>query len=280
MFQQLQVKTFLNNPELERLGISEETYSQFPLEKKELYADIHIMDSASDTKYFKVEQLSTPNNINEDSETIVPEVLVEISEQEYEVVKERIESGNKDESRLVNPDEESGTWYKMTTEVLYVDNSGGLKRYSLVNKVEIITNELDQVGGTTSHKAYIAGGLNSLCSPISGSEVMTKWQTNTLTGQTDRFDEFTAPFKNQGYGFDFGISAFSTKCDVTMTFLFTTLQDINIIDAYGFCGYWDRAFTGSVGIDIGMEINGPSISITPTTYLVKANDTHAQMLPA
>ena len=243
---------------LDEIGISKEMYDGMPSNKKAFYSNLNIGESVSSVTYYhSIDTLSTLNT------------LEEVSETDFRLAERAIL--NKDSSiapALVNPDDSSGTWYEMETTVASVDDD----RYSLVINLYVICDDVKGLlGGGTG---YVAGGVNSLCSPISGSEVFYR-EITSITGYEESEYQLDAPHKGNGYGFDYEITDLHKYNNITMSFLFEELQSVNLIDGYGFAGYWDTVLSPSISI----SATGASLNISPVSRLVEAIDNHAQMRP-
>ena len=264
------------NPSLRAAGVSPEAFADFPAEKKAMYANLEILETVTTTKYYKVvsasdEEVCTYSDISAKAEG--ENIFIEVSENEYKNAKSIMmseENAGGVSPNLVNPDTASGTWYEIETKVSKASSG----QYLLEMYVEIIGDKLDE-GLRSDHKGYIAGGVNTDCSPISGSEYLHRTLMPILGSNPDSDSYYDAPYKGNGYGFDYSIGVMAKSCTLEMGFLFEPRKTITMIDAYGYCGYWDQTITGSISIDI----SGPSISVSPTTKLVKAPDTHAQIRP-
>lgn len=255
--------------DLEQIGITAEDFAQFPMEKQMLYSDFHILHSVSETKYYRADE---DEILNLNSSSGAPGEMTEVTKEAFDAAKgyaRQAASGM--EPRIINSDRTSGVWYEMETTVAYAGTTDGLERYSLTVNISIVTGNLGPslMGNYT---AYVAGGINGLCSPVSGSEVFKRVITAFNGGQESEYI-MRAPHKGGGCGFDFTIVDMSVTNDVSMTFLFTPLQDLSMIDASGFAGYWNY----KVHPNLSFNESGADLSVSPTKNLVEAAKNYVQI---
>ncbi|MGM9670517.1 MAG: hypothetical protein ACI3XD_02965 [Oscillospiraceae bacterium] len=258
------------NPILEELGISENVFEEMPIEQRMLYQDIvAIIDTASDTKYFKEvyesDYAEFSTSLPTKNTTSTP-VLIEIDQQEYELGKG---SQNLD-STQGNVSTTSGSWYSMTTSVKKVSTLNGGFKYVVTNTLAINKSILSH-----DRTSYLGVSLNSNMSPLSGSEFMRLSYTLGVSNQSGVETSTHAQHKyNGGYAFDFDIGGMMISAEASMTFEVTTnVSNVTMLDGYGFGGYWNRTVTPTISIGSG----GASITFTPSSGLIKANNTHAQL---
>lgn len=262
------------NPRLADFGITEERYNRMPMSHKEIYGNIEFAAkeecvTEQVTKYFFVPaEPYVPQSTYGAKDLIQERPYIEVSKEEYESV---VSYSNMDE-RLQNPDSTSGTWYSLLTEVAYMGTQDGNDCFILSNTLSVLPLEFGGARENT-YTGFLAGGLNALCSPISGTEIFDQ-ENVYFNSSEDLPTVYEAPHKGAGYGFDFTVDSLMREANLSMSFLFEpNTTTVKLIDAYGFAGYWRT----DNELDASISIGGPSISIAPTLNLYRASDTHAQM---
>ena len=255
------------NPILEKIGITEDAFWAMPPEKRVFYQDVQEITSiSSSTKYYKLEEVSC------ETENLLSDPI-EVTEKEYVNATTPTIQQARAVGDLIDTDEASGTWYKMTTTVSEMAVTSGERHLYVANRIEL--NQYAMGILNTGRSGFLGVSLNSNTSPISGSEMLTL-EFSYITEPEKRYTYYydTAPYKGCGYAFDIGVGPGTDRRIYTMTFMAmpNTSASLTVFEGYGFAGYWTGSLSASINI-------GPFGSITfgSTSNVVRANNTHAQI---
>lgn len=259
------------NETLMDVGLTHERYANMPEETRAIYANMHIENVETVTKYYRIVETAA-SSIAYSLINGPTEMIVEISEEEYnEETSSFLNSAQATVSMLdADEDSVSTSWLRMTTRLAL----GQTDRWTLSTDVAYVSR-----GDSNGSTDIITLGTNAQCSIVADSDYihrnysMSFVDTGIYIEDVDAYPDVQTK-SAVGYASYYPVEYY--EMENTVYFIVVVKPNTSVtttIDGYG--GYRRRNTILEPSISFGVD--GASVSVSPSSSWTVAPNTHVQL---